>query len=691
MAQITLLQLPTGGAVAGTVDSDVPDYLLDTDNGVYSTLNRPHRNLAYRDNSIATKLDELVTAHDNAFGLNPDGTTTGRPLVSTSEAGHATPAATLEEMLAASLNADGTIKTAAVPGTHAPVTLGAGSPPLTLSGQQIGLNVGVTSNDVAIGNDVRFHTGDPTDPANADHDGRYFTEAEITSNSGTAGAQLVGVDPLAIAGSTVTTNDVEGALSEIVTAVEGKATLFDAIVPATHASISAAVAAGKRNILVENDASGTGVNFSSGDYILYGIGSSRQISNASHIVSGTARVFVHNVSFIASDWSVSGNPCKLVMRDCICSLQSASAFIDAGNQGSVIVERLLYTQPSSPASPLAIVHRSGSVNPAYEDTVLRDIQITNGSFGDCWPLRVSDNCGVDMRRVYTGPCGAVWLSDGRLNGVVEDVRGSRFQTGAVVNGANDGYWFFFETGGTLQNLNVQNFGWTQNHSLYHVDSGAGLCVLRECQFTNCWFRDGDVQASQGDLDTLGNVSFSSTEFVGYNSSFGNYDTSELFNVSFTDCSDLRLRLRVTGSGDNAGINFSNCVFNGARIEMTGSGSLRKMHFAGCLVEGDTTNSIRARATGLEIVSNNVSATVADVTFSACTFFLQSTATAHALDLIETAGGLSHISISGCALHAEASLTGPVVGTTGAVSNHFWGHIVSDLNSTPAFNVGFNAF
>lgn len=170
MATIPQITFPDGSPVvylAGDID-----YLTTTDDVTDLDLNRPLHNLSDRDVRLRDKINEVIDAHNDAF----TGTTF---LVPNSDVGHTTPLGTMEEFLALEHNADGTHKGGS---PHGPVVIDS-TPELNLINiggeQRLSMFVGSGANTVCAGGDSRLHTSDPTSPSNADHDGRYYTEAEV--------------------------------------------------------------------------------------------------------------------------------------------------------------------------------------------------------------------------------------------------------------------------------------------------------------------------------------------------------------------------------------------------------------------------------------------------------------------------------------------------------------------------------
>lgn len=161
------------------------DYLGTGDANDHVATNRPISNLADRDVVLRDKTNEVVGAHNDAFE--------GALLVAGSDFGHATPKTTLELMMEAEHNADGTHKVAAIPG---PVVIPVGHPYLNVTvapggDQELTAILGVVAGTLADAGDARFHSTAPN-AANTDHDGRYYTESEIDILMLTAGYVTVG-------------------------------------------------------------------------------------------------------------------------------------------------------------------------------------------------------------------------------------------------------------------------------------------------------------------------------------------------------------------------------------------------------------------------------------------------------------------------------------------------------------------
>jgi len=239
MATIPNVNFPDGQPISHA-GGDI-DYLVDSDAVDASNANRPVHNLSYRDVQLRDGLNQAIDAINDAFAGN-------NFLIPNSQPGHATPLGSLEEMLAVSLNADGTLKGGSA---HPPVTVQ--SPELQLvttpTEQQLSVSVGTGPNTLAVGNDSRFHTSDPTNSANNDHDNRYIPEVNFDSN----GAARLGLDASAYTNVPTTLGTVEqmiDALEQGAWAVVGKTGHFT--------SIYDAIAAGCRRIRVFGTVNDTG-------------------------------------------------------------------------------------------------------------------------------------------------------------------------------------------------------------------------------------------------------------------------------------------------------------------------------------------------------------------------------------------------------------------------------------------------
>lgn len=238
MADVTPLTLSNAGAVGFGVGGDDIDYFVDTDLYRYDVDNRPLRNLAERDNVLATSVNALITQWNR---LNDVSTLADR-------------GARMVGYDNTSSGITGTTVQAAIDDLALNIAhpaVSSLSPQINVSAvtQELSVNVGVTANDLVAGNDVRLHSADPTLPSTADHDNRYYTEAEISATPiGGDGARLVGFDPTGLSKIQGTSLDVRAALLDLDNAANTGG--FDTVVPDAYATPKAAIDAGHRRIFV---------------------------------------------------------------------------------------------------------------------------------------------------------------------------------------------------------------------------------------------------------------------------------------------------------------------------------------------------------------------------------------------------------------------------------------------------------
>lgn len=104
MSLTKLNMSPANGVI---FQQDKIDYYVANDPVYYEVDNRPLKNLAARDNLIAAAVDAIIDAVNNSYN--------GDHLKLVSDPGHVDPKDSLELLLATSLNADGSLKAAAIP------------------------------------------------------------------------------------------------------------------------------------------------------------------------------------------------------------------------------------------------------------------------------------------------------------------------------------------------------------------------------------------------------------------------------------------------------------------------------------------------------------------------------------------------------------------------------------------------